>query len=161
MKWAFQLAIYERAKRDDRIHLIIGDIGATMFAKFRADFPGRFFNAGLCEQSMISMAAGMAIAGLRPIIYSITPFLLERAFEQIKLDVMQMNLPVGLVGFSDEFNGPTHKELNAFDTARLFRGPSDEGIDYRFPNTGADVTSMIERMNLDHPWIMFLKPASE
>ena len=111
MKWAFQLALYERAKLDSRIHLVIGDVGAVMFEKFRRDFPSRFLNVGLCEQSMISVAAGMASEGLRPIVYSITPFLIERAFEQIKLDIDQMNLPVGLVGYSDETAGPTHCPL--------------------------------------------------
>ena len=50
---------------------------------------------------MIGMAAGMAINGLRPVVYSITPFLLERPFEQIKVDIDEQNLPVLLVGYSD------------------------------------------------------------
>src|SRR5262245_22201925 len=113
MRWTFQLQLYDLAVRDERVVLLWADVGAGLFAKFRADFPSRCLNVGICEQATVSLAAGMADQGLRPVVYSITPFLLERAFEQIKLDVDQQSLPVGLVGHSDGNNGPTHRELDA------------------------------------------------
>ena len=60
MKWAFQLALYERAKTDDRIHLIIGDVGAVMFEKFRKDFPKQFLNArpGVVMQTLATTNIG-------------------------------------------------------------------------------------------------------
>ncbi len=159
MKWAFQLALYERAKTDARIHLVIGDVGATMFERFRQDLPERFFNAGLCEQSMVSMAAGMAMEGLRPVVYTITPFLIERAFEQIKLDVDQMNLPVGLVGYSDDQAGPTHQELKRHpegigDVTSLLKN-----VARFYPNTKADVSLTVANVNLDKPWFLSLTTA--
>lgn len=153
MKWAFQLALYERAKADPRINLIIGDVGGVMFAKFRQDFPDRFLNVGICEQSMISMAAGMASQGLRPIVYTITPFLLERAFEQIKLDIDQQNLPVGLAGHSDNTCGPTHTELDFWFHSWPFDNikPTWAILDK------AKVTEFMASVNIEKPWFLGLK----
>ena len=69
---------------------------------------------GICEQSIISVASGMALEGLQPWVYTITPFLIERPFEQIKLDIDHQNVNVNLVGYADYPTlGPTHTELNA------------------------------------------------
>ena len=149
MKWAFQLALYDRAKADERIHLVIGDVGAVMFQKFRADFPDRFINAGLREQAMVSFAAGMAMEGLRPIVYTITPFLLERAFEQIKLDVDQMNMPVGLVGYSDNSAGPTHSEMSTWPLNWPFKN-----ITPNWTRDKAVVTKVMQTIDLDRPWFL-------
>src|SRR6266446_5134020 len=109
MRWTFQLSFYDIMQRDERIILLWGDVGASLFVKHRSDFPKRVVNIGICEQSTVSMAAGMAMEGLRPVVYTIMPFLIERAFEQIKIDVDQQNLPVGLVGHSNGERGPTHR----------------------------------------------------
>lgn len=154
MKWAFQLALCERARIDERIHLVIGDVGAVMFESFRREFPGRFFNAGLCEQSMVSLAAGMAIEGLRPIVYTITPFLIERAFEQIKLDVNEMKLPVGLVGYSDLSVGPTHTELPAWWYAWPFPNISATWIGHEHKHA---IPNFIRTVPLDRPWFLGLR----
>jgi len=108
MRWSFQLALHERMKKDDRILLLWCDVGLGLFKRHLADFPARVLNPGICEPATVSMAAGLAMAGWRPIVYTIAPFLLERAFEQIKLDVDQQNLPVGLVGVDCPSAGPTH-----------------------------------------------------
>lgn len=113
MRRAWGQAIMEIAKKDEKMIIINGDVEQEV-SEFKKKYPNRIFNFGLCEQSMIGMAAGMAINGLRPVLYSITPFLLERPFEQIKIDIDQQNLPVVLVGYSDyPSHGPTHSPLNA------------------------------------------------
>jgi len=90
--------------------------------EFRSKFPIRFFNLGITEQSIISMAAGLAIEGLRPVVYSLTPFVLERPFEQVKIDIDEQCLPVMLIGYSDyPTHGPTHRALNDKGLAALFK----------------------------------------
>jgi len=138
-------------RRDERAFLLWADVGAGLFQDHRRDFPNRVLNAGIMEQSTISMAAGMAIAGFRPIVYSITPFLVERAFEQIKIDVDQMNLPVGIGGHSDASCGPTHIELNAPVLMGLCRN-----ILCYYPDTREEMKAIMDGVNLDQPWFLKL-----
>ena len=76
--------------------MLVGDIGYGIFDEFRKNHPKKFFNLGICEQSLIGVAAGMALEGLKPWVYTITPFLIERPFEQIKLDVNEQKTNVKL-----------------------------------------------------------------
>ncbi len=151
MRWDFQLALHRMMARDSRVHLLWGDVGAGLFKQHRIDFPTRCLNVGICEQTTVSMAAGMCMAGLRPICYTITPFLIERAFEQIKIDVDQMQMPVGLVGHSDNSCGPTHVELNAPVLMGLCKN-----ITSHFPVTKQDVHTMMDSMDLERPWFLKL-----
>jgi len=122
MRRKFGKIIYELAKKDKRVVLLVGDIGYGIFDDFRKEFPKRFFNMGICEQSLIGTASGMALEGLKPWVYTITPFLIERPFEQIKLDIDQQNVNVKLVGFADYPTlGPTHSELNGKKIVKLFK----------------------------------------
>ncbi|MDO8435961.1 MAG: hypothetical protein Q7S82_01050 [bacterium] len=113
MRREFGKIITELAKEDKEIYLLSGDVGYAVFDEFRDKFPDRFINLGLCEQSIVSLASGMALEGLRPYVYTITPFLIERAFEQIKLDIDEQNVNVKLVGYADYPTlGPTHAEID-------------------------------------------------
>src|SRR4030043_320552 len=114
MRNEFSKFIAEIGEKDDKVVLIIGDFGFRIIDEFKAKFPGRVFNFGICEQSMIGAAAGMALEGLKPYVYTITPFLIERPFEQVKLDIDEQNVNVKLVGYADyPDQGPTHAELDA------------------------------------------------
>ena len=66
--------------------------------RYKASFPDRFYNCGVAEANMTGVAAGMALSGLRPITYTITPFNTLRCLEQIKIDVCYHNVPVTIVG---------------------------------------------------------------
>lgn len=98
MRNAFAQEITKLAAEDERVILLTGDIGNHLFDPYRAKFPNRFFNCGIAEQNMISVAAGLAADGWRPYAYTITPFLITRCLEQIKLDICYHKLPVVLVG---------------------------------------------------------------
>ncbi len=122
MRRKFGKVINEIAKIDKKVILLVGDIGYGIFDDFRKNHPDRFFNMGVCEQSIIGTAAGMAIEGLKPWVYTITPFLIERPFEQIKLDIDQQNVNVNLVGYADyPKQGPTHAELDGKKMMSLFK----------------------------------------
>ena len=122
MRRSFGKIITEIAKKDDKVFLLVGDIGYRVFDDFRKFFPNRFLNLGICEQSLISIASGMALEGIKPWVYTITPFLIERPFEQIKLDIDQQNVNVKLVGFADYPTlGPTHAELDGKRIMKLFK----------------------------------------
>ena len=132
MRRSFGKVITELADRDEKIYVIVGDIGYRVFDEFRQKHPDRFINIGICEQSMIGVSAGMALEGLNPWVYTITPFLIERPFEQVKLDIDQQNVNVKLVGYSDYPTlGPTHTELNGKKLMQLFKN-----ITSYFPENG-------------------------
>ena len=76
MRKAFGEEIVKLAEKDKSIILISGDVEHEM-TEYKKKFPDRYINIGLCEQSMITVAAGMALEGLRPFVYSITPFRLK------------------------------------------------------------------------------------
>ena len=139
MRRRFGKIISQLAEKDEKLYVIVGDIGYRVFDEFRDKFPNRFINMGICEQSIISVASGMALEGLKPWIYTITPFLIERPFEQIKLDIDQQNVNVKLVGFADYPTlGPTHTEINAKKMMKLFNN-----IESFFPSDGDETEIMI------------------
>ena len=98
MRNAFAAEITALAGEDDRVVLLSGDIGNRLFDNYKERFPTRFFNCGVAEANMVSMAAGMALSGLRPVAYTITPFITTRCLEQIRVDICYHNAPVIIVG---------------------------------------------------------------
>lgn len=98
MRNAFAAKLTELAAADPSIVMLSGDIGNRLFDGYKAKFPQRFFNCGVAEANMTSMAAGLAMSGLKPITYTITPFNTTRCLEQIRVDVCYHNLPVVIVG---------------------------------------------------------------
>ena len=138
MRRQFGEIIAELADKDEKIYIIAGDIGYRVFDDFIERHPERFINMGVCEQSIIGVSAGMALEGLKPWVYTITPFLIERPFEQIKLDIDQQNVNVKLVGFADYPTlGPTHTELNGKEKMKLFTN-----ITSFFPKDGEETQNM-------------------
>lgn len=110
MRDAFAQELTKIAANDERVVFLSGDIGNRLFDEFKSRFPNRFFNCGVAEANMISMAAGMALSGLRPIAYTITPFITTRCLEQIRVDVCYHNVPVTIVGVGA---GLSYASLNA------------------------------------------------
>jgi transketolase len=114
MRRVFGEVLAELMIKDEKIVLIVCDIGFSIFDLIRNNplTKDRFFNLGIAEQAIIGVAAGMALEGFKPYVYTITPFLIERPFEQVKLDIDQQNVNVKLVGYADyPGQGPTHSEI--------------------------------------------------
>lgn len=105
-------ALIPYARDDKRIMLIVCDMGFGVTDNFKKNFPGRIFNIGIMEQGAVGIAAGMAMAGLIPVVYSIVNFLAFRALEQIRNDVVMQNMNVKFIatGANNYFNflGPSH-----------------------------------------------------
>jgi transketolase len=86
--------------RDDpSCFLLKLDCGFSVLGPLEEEFPDRIRNTGCREQATVSVAAGMASEGMRPFIYSIASFLIFRALEQIRLDLVENNLKVKLIGY--------------------------------------------------------------
>jgi transketolase len=115
MRNAFADEVTKLAATDERLVLLSGDIGNKLFDRLKAVREQAFLNCGIAEANMIGVAAGMAMCGLRPIVYTITPFTTTRCFEQIRVDVSYHRLPVTIVGTGSGLSyaelGPTHHSL--------------------------------------------------
>lgn len=94
----FSFYLYEQMEKHPEIYLLSGDLGFGMFDNIRDDFPNRFINVGASEQSLLDIAVGLAMSGRIPVCYSITPFLIFRAMETIRLYIDRESIPVKLVG---------------------------------------------------------------
>ena len=112
MRNAFADELTKLGNIDPRLVMLSGDIGNKLFDKFKASHPDRFINCGVAEQNMTGFAAGLAMSGLRPVTYTITPFVTTRCLEQIRTDIAYHELPVTIVsvgaGLAYAGLGPTH-----------------------------------------------------
>ncbi|MCK9370396.1 hypothetical protein M0R04_10850 [Candidatus Dojkabacteria bacterium] len=99
----------ELAEKDKDIIVLVGDLGYNFYEDFAKRFPEQFINAGCAEQNMIGVAAGLALGGKKPFVYSGSIFLASRGHEFIRDDVAYANLNVKLVGTgASGFLGHTH-----------------------------------------------------
>ena len=93
--------------------VVLAEISADLFAKAAARHPDRVLNVGIREQLMVSVGGGLALAGLRPIVHTYAPFLVERAFEQVKLDLGHQGARAVLVSIGASYDaargGRTHQ----------------------------------------------------
>ena len=135
MRNAFADEITRLAVSDSRVVLLSGDIGNRLFDTFKQQCEGRFFNCGVAEANMMSVAAGLALSGLRPVTYTITPFTTTRCFEQIRVDACYHNVPVIIVGTGSGLSyaelGPTHHSCEDLAIMRVLPNmtvlaPADE-----------------------------------
>jgi transketolase len=132
---AFADEITKLGSTDPRVVLLSGDIGNKLFDKFKQNNEGRFFNCGEAEANMMGVAAGMALCGLRPVIYTIAPFTTTRCFEQIRVDACYHEAPVIIVGTGAGLAyaelGPTHHSCEDLAILRVLPNmtvlaPADE-----------------------------------
>lgn len=98
MRNAFSEALVAAALSDPKVVLLTGDHGYALFDAFRKARPDQYVNCGIAEQNMVGVAAGLAKAGFRPIVYGLAAFVPVRVLEQIKIDICYEKLPVVLIG---------------------------------------------------------------
>lgn len=115
MRKEFSQAIENVALADEKVVFITGDLGYNALENLQEKMGKRFINAGVAEQNMVGMAAGMAYKGFKVFCYSIAPFIVYRCLEQFRNDVCLHNLPVFLVGNGGGYGygimGSTHHAI--------------------------------------------------
>ena len=115
MRDAFAKEMKSLVEKKNNVVLLSGDIGNRMFDELKKSRPKQFVNCGIAEANMMSMASGMALSGMRPVIYTITPFTTLRCLEQIRIGVAYHQAPVVIVGTGSGLSyaelGPTHHSL--------------------------------------------------
>lgn len=108
--------LIELAEHDDKIVLIVPDVGFNYIEKFKEKFPTRFFNFGVTEQSVILIASAMALAGFKPYVYSMINFVLFRPYEMVRNGIVHHKANVKLLGVkgssSYKFLGFSHNMIH-------------------------------------------------
>ena len=122
MRAAFVRALTDLAAADDRVVLLVGDLGYTVVEPFAEAHPKRFFNVGVAEQNMIGVATGLAEGGFIPYAYSIATFAALRPYEFIRNGPILHGLPVRVVGVGGGFEyGPAGASHHALEDVAVMR----------------------------------------
>ncbi len=120
---AFFDQLYLRGSENKNIVILSADMDAFSLRKFSREFPDQYINVGVAEQNMINIAAGLALSGKSVFCYSIASFATLRCYEQIKVNLCSLNLPVSIIGagagFSFGYDGPTHHGHQDLSSMRL------------------------------------------
>lgn len=106
MRETFLATAEEIVNTDPDVAIVLADISAASLAEAARRHPDRVINVGIREQLLVSTGAGLALAGLRPIVHTFNAFLVERAFEQIKLDLSHQELGAVLVSYGASYDMP-------------------------------------------------------
>lgn len=145
MRRAFSNTLYRLGAGNDRLVFLTGDLGFQVFDDFERDFPGRYVNVGVAEAQMVDCAAGLALEGFRPVVYSIASFMTGRAFEQIRVAVGYHRLPVVVVGAGGGYtyasSGVTHHARE--DAALMALIP---GMTLTLPGDPAEVETLLPQL---------------
>ena len=100
----FADTMIEVGEIDKDLVVMVGDISHGILQPFAKKFPGRYYNIGICEPTIVNMAAGLSKLNLTPVVHTIAPFITERAYEQIKLDFGYQELPINIVSVGGSFD---------------------------------------------------------
>lgn len=140
----------ELAERDKDVVLIVGDLGYSFMEEYAAKFPAQFINAGIAEQNMLGVAAGLALAGKKPFVYSGACFLIFRPYEQLRDDICYNDLPVRLIATgASSFLGFSHNLEYNEDIQVLHKLPN---LTLHFPEDEDQFDDVMEAMyKAEHP----------
>jgi transketolase len=144
MRTIFVDEVRKIAREDNRIVFLMSECGFSVTEGFEGEFPDRFYNTGIAEQSLVGTAAGVALRGLRPIAYNMAMFLTMRAYEQIRVDVCYQNLPVILAGVGPGLSygaaGTTHHSIEDVAIMRVL-----PNLTVVFPSCELDVRQSVRQ----------------
>jgi transketolase len=123
---AFIDEIFDAAKKNPNIYFMTADLGAKALDRFRVELPGQLIHGGISEQNVMDVAAGLAQNGKIVYTYAMAPFVTLRCFEQIKVAIASMFLPMTIigngVGYSYNDAGPTHYATEDISCMRSLGG---------------------------------------
>jgi transketolase len=152
---AFRDTLLTLATRDDRVIFLTADLGFGVFDTFIERFPTRYLNVGVAEAQLVDCAAGLALEGWRPIVYSIASFMTGRAWEQIRVAIGYHELPVVVVGAGGGYtyatSGVTHHAKE--DLALMALIP---GMAVLAPGDPEEVTSLLPQL-IDRPGPSYMR----
>lgn len=145
LRRAFIDVFTELATKDSKVILIIGDVGYSYFEPFAAKFPNQFLNAGVAEQNMMGLAAGMSREGWKPYVYTMSNFVLLRPLEQVRNDICYAKANVKLIGVkgsaSYKFYGMSHNLMEGEEENLLKFLPN---LSSYFPSSEEEVKDQIK-----------------
>jgi len=143
MRLSFAATMLEVGRRDTSLVILVGDISHGILKPFAQEFPDRYYNVGICEPTIVNMASGLSKVGLTPVVHTIAPFLVERSFEQLKLDFEYERQSVNVItvgsGFDYSQLGCTH---HCYDDIALMRQLPSSSI--FVPGTPEEFNRMFE-----------------
>jgi transketolase len=144
LRETFADLMLEIGSKDKTLVVLVGDISHGILKPFAKKFPDRYYNIGICEPSIVNLAAGLKKAGLNPVVHTIAPFISERSYEQIKLDFGYQKLGINFVTIGGSFDysklGCTHhcysdvSLLSHFENSNIFIPGSNIEFENLFKN---------------------------
>ncbi len=147
-------------QEDPELVVMVGDISHGILQPFAKACPGRYYNAGILEPTMMSMGAGLARAGLYHVIHTIAPFLIERAFEQIKLDFCYHGLHGNIVTVGSAFDyaylGCTHHCYGDFALLKTL-----QGVQITYPSTPVEFDTLFRQAYRNSAVTVYRVPGSQ
>lgn len=148
MRVEFAQAVIREFKKHSNIVFLTGDLGFMALESVQEELGEQFINAGIAEQNMVTMAASLASEQFIPFVYSISPFVTLRPYEQIRNDVCLHQLPVKIVGNGGGYGygimGSTHHNIEDIGAMRIL--PS---MRVYVPVTSQDVFDAVEQIVVD------------
>ncbi len=146
MRKPFIEKMLELAARDDRILLVVGDVGFTYMEEYIKKFPKQFLNVGVAEQTMMGMAYGLSRSGWKPYVYTMINFIIFRPYEQVRNDLCHQNANVKLFGVGGavgyNFMGFGHNVEEGEEERLLGHLPN---LNIYFPQTEEETKEIMEK----------------
>jgi len=146
--------LIELAEKDDKIVLIIPDVGFNYIEEFQTKFPERFLNLGVTEQSAMIIAAGLALSGFKPYVYSMINFVVFRPYEMLRNAVCLHNANVKIIGVKGsekyKFLGFSHNMIVEDEDIKALKNfPNIKSYIVTDPEKAKDV--ILETYNTNSP----------